>query len=412
MRRLDFDALAPDARRRVAAARHVAAELGTSLFVVGGAVRDALLGRPVADVDFVVPAGAESFARRLAADLGGVARAHGRFGTATVELPDGSRLDVATARSEGYDRPGALPRVGPGSLADDLARRDFTVNAMAVEMSRGKAPVLIDPFGGREDLRRRRIRALHPGSFADDPTRAFRAVRYANRLGFAIEPRTRGWIRQAARGGALDTISADRLRREIALLFSEADRAAAARELGRLGLSAAIHPTLRYDASAGRRLRRAERLARESGRAEGWLVYLLTWMGHSSEPAARAIAARLNLPGDSRDRLLAWPAAARRLEKTPRGRPADLVALVSRLDPDTVLAAAAAAPAGPGREILAASAAASAFRLTIGGADLIAAGVSPGPAIGRALSKTLEARRKGSIPAEEELAYALKAARR
>ncbi len=411
MRRLSLDALAPDVGRRVASAAEIARKLGTPLYLVGGAVRDLLLGGAVGDVDLVVPSDAASFAQRLATELGGRARIHARFGTATVELADGYRFDVATVRAEEYDRPGSLPRVRPGSLDEDLARRDFTVNAMAAEIGAGKAE-LVDPFGGLADLRRGVIRVLHPRSFADDPTRAFRAVRYANRLGFRIEPGTRARIREAARSGALDTISADRLRREVALVFSEPGRAEAARELARLGLAGAIHPTLRYDAAAGRRLRAAERLAGVSGRAADWVVYLLSWMGTSSERAAREIATRLNLPRGSRERVAAWPKAFKGLVGVTRGRPGALAALVSRLDEDTVLAAAATAPPASSREIFAARAASSGFRLGIGGADLIAAGIPPGPAVGRALARTLDARRAGSIGADEELAYALKAARK
>ena len=411
MRSPSLDALAPDVGRRVASAAEIARKLGTPLYLAGGAVRDLLLGRAVGDVDLVVPSDAASFAQRLAKELGGRAKIHERFGTATVELPGGYRLDVATARAEEYDRPGALPRVRPGSLVEDLARRDFTVNAMAAEIGGGKVE-LVDPFGGVEDLEHGVIRALHPRSFADDPTRAFRAVRYANRLQFRIEPSTLARIRDAARCGALDTISADRLRREVTLLFSEPRRANAARALSRLGLAGAIHPTLRYDADAGRRLRAAERLAADSDQAADRVVYLLSWMGTTSERAAREIASRLNLPRGPRQRVAGWPKALRELVRAARGKPGALAALVSRLDDDTVLAAAATAPPGTSRAIRATRAAVSGFRLGIGGADLIAAGIAPGPAVGRALARTLDARRAGSIGAAEELAYALKAARR
>ena len=381
------------------------------LYLVGGAVRDMLLGRPVTDVDLVVPADAPAFARRVASTLGGRATSHGRFGTATVELPGGARVDVATSRREEYEKPGALPRVGPGTLADDLARRDFTVNAMAAEVAEAKVPVLVDPSGGLRDLRRKRVRSLHPLSFRDDPTRAFRAVRYANRLGFRIDPGTRARIREAACGGALETISADRLRREVALLLSEPHRAAAVRDLGRLGLARAVHPALGGDAETLRRLRAAELLARESGSPPGWVVYLLSWMGDVSLPAAREIAARLNLPRKVRDRVTAWPAAREKLRRASRGRPGRVAEAVSRLDPDTLLAAAATSPPSAKRAILAARSAPGPL-LSIGGADLVAAGIPPGPAIGRALARTLAARRDGAIPAEAELAYALKAARR
>ena len=411
LHRLSLDALAPEVRGPVAKAREVARELGTPLYLVGGAVRDLLLGRPVVDVDLMVPSDAALFARRLASVLGGRARVHGRFGTATVDLAEGGRVDLGTARREDYVRPGALPRVAPGSVTDDLARRDFTVNAMAAEVTGAGAPVLLDPHGGLGDLRDGRIRALHDRSFADDPTRAFRAVRYANRLGFRIDPGTRARIRAAAGSGAIDTISADRLRREVALLFSEAGRAGAARELFRLGLSRAIHPVLRYDAAVGRRLRETElRAARQP--ASSWLVYLLSWMGAVSEPAARAIAARLNLPRGARDRVTAWPASRERLVRASGGRPGALAETASGLDPDTVVAAAATAPSRARRAILAALAGAPGLRLTIGGADLIAAGVPPGPAIGRALARTRAARQEGEIPPEGELEFALKAARR
>lgn len=411
LHRLNLDALASDVRGRVGKACEVARELGTPLYLVGGAVRDLLLGRPVADVDLMVPADAAAFARRLASALGGRARVHGRFGTATIDLPEGARVDVATARREEYASPGALPRVSPGSVTDDLARRDFTVNALAAEIAEARTPVLLDPFGGREDLRRGRIRALHDSSFADDPTRAFRAVRYANRLGFRIDPGTRARIRAAASGGAVDTISADRLRREVALLFYEPGRAAAARELSRFGISRAIHPVLRYDTAAGRSLRDAERLA-NGVPTTSWLVYLLSWMGAVSEPAARAIAARLNLPRAARDRVAAWPRSRESVLRASGGRPGALAEVVSGLDPDTVVAAAATAPSRGRQAILAALSAAPGLRLTIDGADLIAAGVPRGPAIGRALASTRAARRSGLLSPEGELAFALRAAKR
>ena len=364
------------------------------------------------DVDLVVPSDAASFAQRLARELGGRAKIHARFGTATVELPDGYRFDVATVRAEEYDRPGSLPRVRPGSVVEDLARRDFTVNAMAADIGAGKAE-LVDPFGGLADLRRGVIRALHPRSFADDPTRAFRAVRYANRLGFRIEPGTRARDPGGGAGrGARHDLGGSAPSRGRAPLFRAAP--------GRGGPRARAPRAGRGDPSDSP-LRRRRGAPASGGRAPrgeipvarpDWVVYLLSWMGTSSERAAREIAARLNLPRGSRERVAAWPKALGGLVGATRGRPGALAALVSRLDDDTVLAAAATAPPASSREILAARAACSGFRLGIGGADLIAAGIPPGPAVGRALARTLDARRAGSIGADEELAYALKAARK
>jgi tRNA nucleotidyltransferase (CCA-adding enzyme) len=404
-------ALPPDVLRRVAPARKLARETGIALYLVGGALRDLLLGRGVADVDLVVEEDALGFAARLARELGAAVLLHRRFGTAVLSLPDGERLDVATARAEEYERAGALPRVRAGSIEDDLARRDFTVNAMAMEIARAKRAALIDPFGGRNDLRSKLVRALHPRSFDDDPTRAFRAVRYANRLGFRIESSTRGAIRAAVAAGAVNAISGDRLRREIRLLFAEPNRAAAARALAALGLSRTIHPALSYDAAVGGRLRRAERLAAQAGRNATWLVYLLSWMGESSTDVADAIARRLNLSSAPSKIVRSWPAAWKDLSRAGDLGVATLAERIEGLGEDALLAAAAAAPAPLARRILSIRDAAQAFRLTIRGKDLVAAGIPPGPAIGRALSATLSARRDGAIRPEQELAFALKAAR-
>ncbi|HMA16877.1 MAG TPA: hypothetical protein VKS03_00425 [Thermoanaerobaculia bacterium] len=389
----------------------LARERGLALYLVGGAVRDLLLGRPVVDVDLVVESDAAGFARELGRRTGSRVTVHGRFGTAVLESPSGGRLDVATARSESYERPGALPRVQPGSIDDDLARRDFTINAMAMEIARSSRPRLRDPFGGREDLSRGLVRILHRRSPFDDPTRAFRAVRYANRLGFRIERRTRRWIREALGEGVLDGVSGDRVRREIAHLFSEKRWAIAARELAAIGLASAVHPSLRFDSATGRRLRAAERLTAESGLGTTWLVYLLSWMGETTRREAEAIAERLNLPRAAAAAVRGWPRTRRRLAAAAGESPARRLAAVGAVTDDEVLAVAAELPAVLRGRLLEARGAAARLSLTIRGRDLLAAGVTPGPAIGRALSATLSARREGAIRPDQELWFALKAAR-
>jgi tRNA nucleotidyltransferase (CCA-adding enzyme) len=405
-------ALPPDVARRVAAARRLAREEGAALYLVGGAVRDLLLSRPVVDIDLVVETGGDAFARQLARTLGAELKLHSRFGTAVITLANGKHLDVATARAEEYERPGALPRVRPASITEDLLRRDFTVNAMALEIALAPRPRLIDPSGGRDDLDRKLVRLLHPRSAFDDATRAFRAVRYANRLGFAIERKTRRWILAAVQAGAADAVSGDRLRREVTLLFSEAGRAAAVREVVSLRISRTVHPDLRYGAAVARRLRVAERLAASRGKAGTWLLYLLTWMGGIPPAAAAEIAARLNLPSAAGRVVRAWPEVQRRLVRAAAKSAEDfaLEAVVEGLDKDSILAAAASAPLRARRRILAATQSRTA-RLEIRGRDLVAAGVPAGPAIGRALSATRTARRKGAIRREDELAFALQAAR-
>lgn len=178
--------------------------------LVGGAVRDLLIGAPVTDLDLVTEDGVADLATRLAHD----ALLHERFGTAELVV-DGTRIDLATARRERYSHPGALPEVSPASIFEDLARRDFTINAMAVELT--TPDDLIDPHGGRTDLERGLLRVLHERSFADDPTRALRAARYAARFGFDLDPGTAGLLEEVD----LNTVSRDRVEAELELMAAE-----------------------------------------------------------------------------------------------------------------------------------------------------------------------------------------------
>jgi len=393
----------------VSAAQRLAREEGTRLYLVGGAVRDLLLSRPIEDVDLMLERGALAFAKRLGARLGAKPRVHERFRTATLELASGQRLDIAEARSETYDRPGALPRVGPAAaLAEDLARRDFTVNAMALEIAPRWLSRPVDPFGGRADLQRRTLRLLYPRSPHDDPTRAFRAIRYANRLGFSIEARSRLWIREALAAGSFDRVSGDRLRRELALIFSEEGWAGAAAKMRKLGLSAILHLALSGGAGLRLRLSRAERLARRL--RASWLSALLAWSSDLSEEDAAQLAARLAFAGSAGQALRAWPATLRSLEGLSQLAPAHTHARIERLSTEERVAAAATLSASDRRALLAQAEKPVALRIR--GRDLLAAGVRPGPRIGIALSKTLAARRDGRISEEDELSFALNAVRR
>jgi tRNA nucleotidyltransferase (CCA-adding enzyme) len=357
-------------------------------------VRDALLGRPVRDVDLVVEGDGIAFARALARRLRVPWRAHPRFGTATLSLADGSSLDVATARAETYAHPGALPRVAPGNLSDDLARRDFSVNAMALRLF-GESLRLEDPHGGRADLERGHLRVLHPGSASDDPTRAFRAVLYANRLGLRIDAPTRRSIREALRSGHFARISGERTRHEIARLLSETGRARAVSALSRLGILEAVHPALPGDAATASRLRRAERLEAASGRPAGWFAYLLVWAATLDEAQAASLAERWRLPRAQARVLRSWPQTLRRAAASPAG-------LAPPPGEDERFALRALAP----------RAAAEPVEPRVRGRDLVAAGLPPGPAIGRALASVRAALAIGRIGPDEELAYALDAARR
>lgn len=207
----------------------VAAEAGLPVYVVGGAVRDLLLRRSSKDVDVAVEGPADG-ALHLSSSLSTVpgwslVAAHRRFGTATLLAPEGLRVDLASSRTETYARPGSLPVVVTGvPIAEDLRRRDFTIHAMARSLAAdGALGSLLDPFDGKGDLERRRLRLLHPRSLADDPTRALRAVEYAVRLGFGIDRGFRVALAWARRECAFRAVSGDRLRRGLGLLLREDD---------------------------------------------------------------------------------------------------------------------------------------------------------------------------------------------
>jgi tRNA nucleotidyltransferase (CCA-adding enzyme) len=394
----------------VAAARETARQRGERLFLVGGVVRDLLLDRPVRDLDLVVEGDAVSFARALASRLGGVVREHDRFGTASLHTPDAGRIDVAAARSESYAHPGALPRIARAGIVEDLARRDFTINALALEIAPAVRPRLLDSFGGREDLARRRLRFLHAASPADDPTRAFRAVRYANRLGLALEPGAVRAVQRAIASGSFEAVSGDRLRREIELLFSEADAAGAARRLAALGLPRALGVKLPASRAALARVKRAESLEPSWPEAAGWPLVLLAWAADRTQADLARLSDRLGVTGEARRAFQRWSATRRLLPRLSRARkPSETRRLLAGLAPVETAALSVCLPPRAAERVL--SAAHGTARLTISGKDLVEAGVPPGPAIGRALEETLDARLDGRLRASGELAFALRRAR-
>lgn len=351
------------------------------VWVVGGAVRDALLGREPREIDLVVEGDAVALARRL----GDPVAVHERFGTATV---DGA--DLATARRETYARPGALPEVELGaSIREDLRRRDFSVNAIAVHLADGRGAAWPSAL---DDLEHGRLRILHAGSFRDDPTRLLRGARYAARLGFAYEPETAELAAAAIADGAVATVSGSRLGAEVRLALREPlPRALVA--LGEGGLGAAVvHPAYAADPPLLARVR-------EQAAALGLL-----------DPARALLAACLldAVPQVLRSELdrLAFPAADREaVLEAARGR-ALADALARAATPSAVAAAARRRPA----EALAVAAALGAgeavrrywdtyrhVELAITGEDLLAAGLA-GPAVGAGLRAALDAALDGRAP--------------
>ena len=407
--------LGPPRADLLRSAARAASDLGLSLHLVGGSVRDSLLGQTPTDLDVsytVVPAKAPDqpcrrggFATRpdldvadaLAHALGGVASDRSPFGTAKLRV-HGLSIDLVMARRETYAAPGALPTVEPGSLADDLARRDFSINAMAVSLSAESWGDLADPFDGAGDLQRRAIRVLHPGSFRDDATRLFRAARYAGRLGFRLEPETERLARQGA--SFVDTISGDRVRHELERIFDEPRAADTLRLADGLGLLRAIHPALRP----------AERPeAIEGERGPAMLASLALGL---SPHEAEEVSERLNL-GSEWSRVVRDTAAVREmLPELESDLPPSRVYRLLHGRHEAAVSAAPTAPVGAPAGAGTVGRAAANVRLylsrlrhvstSLSGGDIVAMGVPEGPRVGEVLRELLDARLDGVVESEEE----------
>ena len=393
-------------------------------YLVGGAVRDLLLGRQPVDIDIAVEGDVDAVAARLAEALGGEVVVHERFGTATVVAGGVDAVNLAQTRRESYAEPGALPDVEPAGLAEDLGRRDFTINAIAAALNVGPVGALSDPHGGREDLRDELVRILHQRSFSEDPTRLLRAARYAARLGFALEPDTGQWARAAAADGVLTTVSGSRIRDELIDLLAENEAPRAVELLRDLGIDRALHPDLRADpelvasaklgatdTSADSALAALAALATDRLGSQGGAAGPPT-----DEPDGDELACwidRLGLGSGERDAVLRAARRAPELAQRLRGelRPSQLRELLDGEPPEALaLALALGAPAGP---ILDFVSRLSGVRLEITGADLLAAGLPESPLLGRALEETLTRKLDGEVHGrDEELRVALDVASR
>jgi tRNA nucleotidyltransferase (CCA-adding enzyme) len=381
------------------------------VYLVGGAVRDALLRVPHGpDVDLVVEGEAGHLARRLAEALGGRAVVHRAFGTATITAP-AIACDLATARRERYPAPGSLPVVEPAGLGDDLARRDFTVNAMAVALTGHDAGCLRDPFGGARDLRARRLRTLHDASFRDDATRILRAARYEARLGFHLARADERRARAALAEGMLGRISGARVRAALALVCDEPAAAQALVRLDALGALAAIEPALAVPADLATVVAAFDALrARHAPAATAWSARLgLVARGLPAERCA-ALVERLRL-GRHDAAVLRHvggraPHLAERLA-VPLA-PSALVAALEREPLEAVVAVGALGGAGAREQVVRYLDELRHVRLAIRGDELARAlGEQPGPRLGRVIHRVLQRKLDGEVgDGEAEVAAA------
>lgn len=410
-----FRDLHPSARRVLEAARRAAAP--SPIYAVGGYVRDLLLGLHTLDIDLVVQGDAIAVARHLGRRLKAAVTPHPRFGTARLRLPEWITIDLATARSERYPEPAALPEVWPASLLEDLGRRDFSINAMAARLERDRFGPLIDPFSGYEDLRRGRIRVLHDRSFIDDPTRIFRAVRFEARHRFAIAPDTIRLINAALRHRVVRHLAGRRIFAELFLIAKEPSPPRVVGRLRELGVLAAVNPKL-AGPPAGPGL--LDRLGRDLALARSLPLrhmplpgeaYLLGMLYRLHPRTAATVIRRLDPPRHIAAKLFADLAAcretARRLARAADLRQSRIASFLDPLSPEARLLLLATLVRGSSRKAVLKYLTHS-WKIVpaLRGEDLRRLGFRPGPVYGAILSALRAAKLDGELPSiEDEVAF-------
>ena len=366
---------------------------------------------PVKDLDLVVEGDGPKLAHWVAGQLGGEVLSHPRFGTSTLLL-GGNRIDFVSARRETYPRPGALPEVSASTIADDLARRDFTINALALHLG-DRRPKVMDPRGGLDDIRRGLIRTLHPDSFVDDPTRILRAVRYEQRLGFQLESDTLSQLNAAVAQGRLGLLSGDRVRHELERILQENRPALALNRIAELGILPALHPALGGE-GLKERLDVIEAGHREAGDwpsldsnagDPGQMAYVAALVYQLTPDHGEAVIQRLNLSTAwarlVRDVVLLRGQEAQladgalegsQLVRELEGYCDEAVQVVSWLTGSAIVA----------RRLRQYLCELKPMAPALDGEDLLAMGVPEGPDIGRILRQLKESRQDGQVSNEDE----------
>lgn len=383
--------------REVSVLRRIADEAdarGLPLYLVGGFARDLVLGRPSLDFDLVLEGSALTFARACSKKLGGRLTVHKKFSTATLAFPSFA-FDFITARSETYAHPAALPDISPGTLADDLRRRDFTINTLAICLNRPRFGELRDDLGGLEDLQRGLVRVLHPRSFVDDPTRLFRAVRYAVRFGFEIAPETLALIPEGRK--YIEQLSGERIRHELDLILDEPNAAQMLAMLEELGLLEAVAP--RWPALKAKSAKWFDSIPlTELGldfdrRAFRYILWLM------DSPAAmlQELAARLSFTADLSRAVLAASALREDLADLAESSPSRWTTRLEKVPPLAVYAVSLAADESARAALTSYLARWRHVQPKTTGETLKARGVPPGPSYKKILTRLRAAWLDGEV---------------
>jgi len=377
-----------------------ASELAMGVYLVGGVVRDMFLERPNYDIDLVVEGDAVRVAHALANESQGKLTTHSRFGSANLRYPDFS-IDLATARREIYGRPGALPTVKPGLLADDLIRRDFSINAMAICLMPQRFGDLIDLYQGKQDLKRKLIRILHPDSFVDDATRILRALRYEQRLGFRLEANTEVLLRRDV--PMLGTISSDRLRHELYhMLMKEPKPEKVFTRAEELGVLKQLHLSLKDNGWLDQKFARTRRLYKHISLAT---VYLCLLVYDFNETELGQVIARFNLPttmAEAARHAIRLKAKLHELDE-PKLKPSKIYRFLRPYSAQAIRANLVATESPViGEHLKLYLTKLSSARPSLNGDDLLKMGISTGPQVGEMLTALHNAKLDGVVKTRKE----------
>jgi len=400
----------------IALAKKVSEETKMPAYLVGGFPRDLILGVKDWDLDITVEGDGIKFAEVLARRLNSALIRHERFGTATLIIDHRLKVDIATTRKEIYPFNASLPVVSPGSLKEDLFRRDFTINALAVSLSEKDEQKLIDIFGGEDDLAAGRIRVLHDLSFKDDPTRILRAIRFQQRYSFKIEPKTLRLLKEAINSGLLEKVNPHRTRDELILMFKEKDPAGILKRLCVFGGLSFISDKLKPGKSTyvlfksiNKEIHWFVKNFSLHGKFDAWLVYFAALLRPLTLAQERKIIRRFGLSKQEEKKILSCrrinPGFIFRL-KDKQVSPAQIFSLLRPLSYEAIILLRCFAQDSLFRKHIADFLKIyNCARLCISGDDLCAMGVLPGPEYQRILNKVLVARLNGKVKnRQDELA--------
>jgi len=394
-------------------AGEIAQEMGYRVFIVGGFVRDLLLGIDNLDIDLVVEGEGIAFANELARKTGGkLLKKHREFGTATLIFPDDFKLDIATSRREFYPEPAILPQVEPASLYEDLWRRDFTLNAMAIDLSPLRGGKLIDFFGGERDIRERKVRVLHQRSFIEDPTRVFRAIRFEQRYGFAIEEKTQELIKDVLKKRVFHQLSKERIKDEMIQILEEDKPEKAIYRMQELGVLEAIHPKMHLTPQGGKILDSlVDVFARfeifPDKRIKKWLIRLLVLLEDLNEEDLRDFCLKYRFTREERNSIieakLETEKVIKKLRTTHCISPSGIYYFLHPLSQETLLFAMAKT----GQEVVKKRILLYLCRLRnieveIDGDELKRMGYKPSPKFSKILKEVKKARLDGKVKTKEE----------